>query len=235
MQKEQLIEKLQQELRDVKQQRTAAKSDPALHAARTAVKQFQSDRLARTHADLLADENTRPAARFFLDELYSAHDLAQRDTDLERIIPTMQKVLPYEPLHAVTEAIVLDALSERLDSAMARALGERFDQARYLEAYRSVAQRAERERQLDLVETLGRSLSSLVRIPMLSATLAVMGGPARLAGLGDLHAFLQTGFATFKRMRQPERFVETILSRERAILANIYAGRPDSFNPAASA
>jgi len=235
MQKEQLIERLQQELRDVKQQRQSGKSDPALHAARTAVKQYQSDRLARTHADLLADENTRPAARFFLDELYSAHDLAQRDTDLERIIPTMQKVLPYEPLHAVTEAIVLDALSERLDSAMARALGPRFDEAAYIDAYRSVTCRAERERQLDLVDALGRSLSALVRIPMLAATLALMGGPARLAGLGDLHAFLHTGFTTFKRMRQPERFVDTIVGRERAILANIYAGRPDPFNPAAPA
>ena len=127
-------------------------------------------------------------------------------------------------LQAITNAIVLDALSEQLDTAMAQRLGESFDAAAYADAYRSVATRAQRERQLALVQELGRSLCTLVRIPLISLTLSVMRTPAKLAGLGELQQFLERGFGTFKQMRQPAAFVATIVERERAISAAIYAG-----------
>src|SRR4051812_32459041 len=104
MKKQALIAKLRQQLATVKQERTAGRNDASMHAARTALKQFQSARLSRTHADLLANRDTHAAALFFLDELYGAHDLRQRDLDLERIVPTMQRMLTVEALHAITEA-----------------------------------------------------------------------------------------------------------------------------------
>ncbi|MDC8760105.1 FFLEELY motif protein [Janthinobacterium fluminis] len=229
MRKEDLVKTLEQQLRAVKAERQAAKREPALLAARTALKQFQSARLAHSHADLLAAPNSRAAALFFLDELYGAADLSQRDADLERIVPTMQRVLPLHALRAITEAIVLDALSERLDTAMARALGERFSERDYIDAYRTTTLHADRDSQLTLVKALGDSLCELVRLPFLSATLGLMRGPARLAGLGDLQRFLENGFNAFKHMRGPEVFVASIVGRERRMLDNIYGGRPRPF------
>jgi hypothetical protein len=229
MKKEQLVSTLAQQLSAVQAERSGARRDPALLAARTALKTFQSQRLAATHADLLASADTRDAALFFFDELYGAHDLSRRDADLERIIPTMQRVLPVNALQAITEAIVLDALSERLDTQMAQRLGPCFDQAGYIAAYRDATSAAERARQLDLVQALGESLCELVRIPFLSATLGLMRGPARLAGLGDLQQFLERGFHAFKRMRQPQRFVATIAERERLAMQRIQAGHPAPF------
>ena len=49
----------------------------------------QSARLARTHADLLNDPHYRPAAEFFLDELYGNRDFHQREQDLARVVPVM--------------------------------------------------------------------------------------------------------------------------------------------------
>lgn len=230
MRKEDLVTTLEQQLRALKAERLAAKGEPALGQARAALKRYQAARLAVTHADLLAAPDTRDAALFFLEELYGAHDLSQRDVDLERIIPAMQRMLSYEALHAITNAIVLDALSEQLDTAMARQLGSAFADEQYVAAYRGVSARAERERQLALVQELGNSLNRLVRIPLLSTTLAVMRGPARLAGLGQLQQFLERGFATFKKVRRRELFVETIVGRERRALANIYAGRAHPFD-----
>jgi hypothetical protein len=230
MKKEDLVKILEQQLRAVKAERQAATREPALLAARTALKRYQSGRLADTHADLLATPDTHDAAVFFLDELYGAHDLSQRDVDLERVIPTMQRVLSYEALHAITEAIVLDALSEKLDTAMARELGTGFTEAEYVAAFRSVTSRAERERQLDLVQELGDSLCELVRIPLLSLTLSLMRTPARLAGLGELQQFLERGFNSFKQMTKPKPFVGTVVERERQVLANIYATREEPFN-----
>lgn len=230
MKKEELVRKLGQQLAAVSAERQAAKREPALLAARTALKRYQSARLAVTHGDLLEDANTHDAAVFFLEELYGAHDLSQRDVDLERIIPTLGKMLSYESLHAITDAIVLDALSEKLDTAMARALGsDPITELAYIRAYRDVTAPDDRERQLALVQDLGDALCQLVHIPLLSFTLQVMRGPARMAGLGDLQRFLETGFTTFKKMKQPERFVETIVGRERQVMSNIYAGLLDPF------
>src|SRR5699024_5850678 len=107
MKKEELVQKLEQQLRLVATERQVARREPALLAARSALKRHQSARLAQTHADLLAAPNSHDAAVFFLEELYGAHDLSQRDIDLERIIPTLQRMLSYESLHTITEAIVL--------------------------------------------------------------------------------------------------------------------------------
>lgn len=230
MKKDELVQTLEQQLRTVQSERQDAKADPALLAARTALKQFQSQRLATTHADLLAAPDSHAAAVFFFEELYGAHDLSQRDADLGRIVPTMQRVLPVNALQTITEAIVLDALSEQLDTAMARRLGVAFGAADYVAAYRAVTTRAQRERQLELVHALGSSLCELVRVPFLSTTLSVMRGPARLAGLGDLQQFLERGFSAFKRMKQSHQFVATIIRRERLVLEHICAGRDDPFD-----
>ncbi len=230
MQKQDIIRKLEQQLRTVKAERQDSRRDAARHAARTALKQFQSVRLSRTHADLLAARDTGAAAQFFLEELYGARDLSQRDIDLERIIPTLQKILTVDALHAITEAIVLDALSERLDTAMALELGARFTDAQYAAAYRSATSRAERERQIELVQQLGDALVKLVRIPFLCTMLKVMRKPAQLAGLGDLQRFLEQGFNTFKAMKAPRQFVSSIVRREREVMANIYAGKAKPFD-----
>ena len=230
MKKDILVQRLAEQLKLVAAERQAAKHEPSLLAARVALKRYQSGRLAETHADLLANPNTHDAAQFFLEELYGSHDLSQRDIDLERIIPTLQKMLSYESLNTITEAIVLDALSERLDTAMARVLGADFTEGMYIAAYRTATMREERERQLDLVQQLGDSLCEMVKIPLLAVTLTIMKGPARLAGLGDLHHFLERGFTTFKKMKKPAQFVETIAGRERQVMGKIYDGRKEPFD-----
>ncbi len=230
MKKEKLAKKLEEQLRMVAAERQAAKRDPALLSARIALKRYQAARLTETHADLLANPNTRDAAQFFLEELYGSHDLSQRDVDLERIIPTLQKMLSYESLHTITEAIVLDALSERLDTAMARVLGTEFTEGMYVAAYRTATTREDRENQIALVRELGESLCDLVTIPLLAVTLSIMKAPAMLTGLGELHKFLDRGFTTFKKMKKPAQFVDTIVGRERQVMERIYEGRMDPFD-----
>ncbi|MCG2584427.1 hypothetical protein [Massilia sp. TS11] len=231
MKKQELLATLARELQAVKAERLAARQAPALLAARTALKDYQAARLARTHADLLADPDTQGAALFFLEELYGSHDLCQRDADLERVIPTMQRLLPTEALAAITDAIVLDALSEKLDTAMARALGPRFVEADYIAAYRKVCTPAERARQLALVAALGEALCQLVRIPLLSGTLKLMRKPAELAGLGQLQQFLERGFSSFRAMRRPADFVQTVVQRERALMDAYFSGSVSASGP----
>jgi hypothetical protein len=230
MNKDTLAAELESHLRTLAAEREAARRDPALLAARAAVKRYQSARLASTHPDLLAAPDSREAAAFFLNDIYGAHDLGRREADLERIVPSLHRLLPLESLHTITGAIALDALTEKLDTGMARVLGSGFGEAAYLAAYRDASAPDERTRQLDLVQQLGDSLCTLVRIPLLSLTLSVMRAPARLAGVAELHHFLERGFGSFKKMRKPAHFVNTIVGRERRAMGHIYAGRKDPFD-----
>ncbi|MEO8838203.1 MAG: hypothetical protein ABI351_05785, partial [Herbaspirillum sp.] len=107
--------------------------------------------------------------------------------------------------------------------AMAAQLGVHFDASDYARAYRHSTPQALREQQLQYVVAAGAALCKLVRIPLLKATLGVMRGPAKLAKLTELHGFLERGFAAFKVMQHPDRFVATVVARERRIMQELYA------------
>jgi len=233
------------------------RSPPASRGAVAAIKQFQRDRLARAHADLLQSERYRLAARFFLDELYGVKDFSFRDEELARMIPSMSRLLPSAALGALADAIELDAISEELDQAMAAlhesATGEAtqppgglpdaasrrvqphalppLTQARYDDLYRAVGRRSVRARQIDLVEEVGRELDRLVGKPFLFRVLKGMEGPARLAGLGRMQSFLVAGFEAFRHMRGAEDFIRTIAARERALMAATFSGPPGQKAP----
>lgn len=229
MEKHDIVAILRRHLRAVITERRAVIGHPEVAAARQALRQFQSARLANTHADLLAAKETRAAAQFFLEDLYGTKDFSRRDADIERIIPTMERLLPVSALRYIAEAIELDALSESLDSAMASQLGEHFTQDDYVHAYRLVASRAVREQQIAHVRSVGQSLAELVRRPLIGTTMVAMRSPAKLARLSELHQFLERGYSAFRQMKKPENFVETIVRRETEILQNLYAGKPDPF------
>ncbi len=192
------------------------------------LKHWQAARLARTHADLLAEPRYRDAARFFLDDLYGAKDFSQRDAELTRVIPTLTRLLPDAALSTLADAVELDALSERLDEALACALrpdsAAQITDQDYARAYRNSATRPEREHQLDLVLVVGRSLDRLVKHPLIGRLLAAMGGPARMAGLTAMHEFLVGGFEAFRRIGGASEFLRRIDARERLILRLLFDG-----------
>lgn len=230
MTKEETVALLRRELESVTAERRAAKDNPAAHAARVALRSFQAKRMAQTHADWLAASQSSAAAIFFLNDLYGPDDLTQRDANLERVIPTMERLLPVSALEAIVDAVALDALSEKLDAAMARKLGESFTEEEYIAAYAECTSRTDRKRQLDYVESVGNTLCELVRIPLMGSTLAVMRGPAKLANLEELQSFLERGFKAFKKMKRPQDFVATIIQREREIMDRLYSGKDKPFN-----
>jgi hypothetical protein len=221
-------ERLTAAAREVAQMRRRIAGDPALRRWSHAVKDWQSARLARTHADLLASERYHVAAHFFLEELYGAKDFAQRDSELERVLPLVTRMLPDAALATLADAVELDALSESLDEAVAAGLKtddpERIDEASYADAYRAAAPRERRLHQLDLVLGIGRSLDRLVRMPLLGGMLAAMAGPARLAGMATMHEFLSDGYSAFRALGGASEFLQRIDGRERTILEDLYGG-----------
>jgi hypothetical protein len=193
------------------------------------LKAWQSERLAHTYRDLLEEPRYRPAAAFFLEDLYGVKDFSARDAEVERILPTLIQMLPRRALLTLDEAMRMDALSESLDADMVaqlRRLGraDTIDEATYRDAYRACGRRSDREAQIALVASIGRSLERLTHVPMLGATLRLMKGPAKKAGLGNLQDFLESGFHAFREMGDASRFVATIDRRETEFMLRLLDG-----------
>jgi hypothetical protein len=203
--------------------REASRKSAQTGADRLTVRSFQQLRMAHTHSDLLRSERYGPAAKFFLTELYTTTDLAKRDADIERVIRILVKFLPDKAIATLVSALEMDALSERMDAALAAAArtaqGDarplKLDAQRYATAYLAVGDFDSRERQLELTEALGNALDKLSRMPLLLSLLKLMRAPAHAAGVGDLHNFLENGYAAFSHMNGGKEFVATIVSRER--------------------
>lgn len=230
--------RLERSAAEVARIRREIAGDAQLRARVHAVKDWQAQRLARTHRALLEAPRSARAARFFLDDLYGAKDFSRRDAELARLVPMMVRLLPNAALETIADAIEMDALSERLDLALARELQEAdaslITAARYADAYRSAGSRAEREHQLALIAGIGQSLDRLVRHPMIGRLLKTMARPARLAGLSEMQDFLVRGFEAFRAIGGASNFLETIERRERALLESLYAGASEGWDQTAA-
>jgi hypothetical protein len=205
---------------------TDRQRDPALSEALARVGAWQSSRLGGTYADLAAQPRYADAIAFFQSDLYGG-DFARRDADLARVVPLMVRMLPERVIATVAQAMELNALSQELDRLLLAALPRGSATptvAQYCRAFRAMGHRDLRERQVDLIVDIGNGLDGVVRKPFIHAALVMMRTPARLAGLGVLHDFLERGFDAFHRMDGATEFLATIDRRERALFDRIFAG-----------
>ena len=197
-----------------------------LASALDRIAQFQARRLDATYRDLARDSRYQDAIAFFRSDLYGPGDFSRRDTDLARVAPMMQRLLPSRVIATVTMAVQLSALSQELDRALLVKLGPDtlLSVAAYCIAYRACANRDVRAQQIALIGSVGRGLDRYVHAPLLRRTLAAMRVPARAAGLTTLQRFLERGVAGFARMGGASQFLETIDTRETALMNAIFAG-----------
>ena len=199
-------------------------------ALRMRLRGWQAARFERTYADLMASDRYRPAAEFFLSDLYGPKDFSERDEELERILPLITKILPASAVHTLAVGVELDLLSESLDSAMVQALvaaGQTAEagisEADYARAYRACDNRDGREAQIALILQIGDAIESLTRKPLLRAAIALIKGPAHASRMGALHDFLDRGFMAFRHMQGAAEFLAIIRERETLILARLFA------------
>ncbi len=227
--KHDISERLIQHMTAASALRAREQDDEAWRHDRHALRAWQAGRLASTHADLLESERYRPAAEFFLNELYGPKNFAERDAALARVQPMLSRFLPRSALETICRAVELDALSETLDAAMVDALragapGAAIEDETYAAAYRKVGRRAERDRQIALIRDVGEALDELTHHPMIRGMLRLMGGPARAVGLGALHTFLVRGFEAFAHMEGAAHFLDCIIEREQALSDQFFDG-----------
>ena len=219
-------ESILRSLRDVSAERQARAADAAFGQRVAVIKHYQHERFSHTYADLLSSKRFGGAAKFFLEDLYGPSDFSERDVQFARVVPALLRLFPKELVATVAELAALHALSERLDSAMARALPAALavNSQSYALAWRAVGDTESRERQVALMVSIGTALDRYTRNMLLRHSLRLMRGPAQAAGLAALQRFLETGFDTFRAMGGAEDFLSIIAGRERDLCKQLFDG-----------
>ncbi|HEY0502266.1 MAG TPA: hypothetical protein VGD42_02125 [Lysobacter sp.] len=200
------------------------------------LRRWQARRLEASFDRFLRDPRRRPAAQFFLNDVYNEHDFSRRDADIARVLPMMQKLLPSGLLETVADAIELGVLTHAFDLRMARALQHlagaprrRLDARLYADAYRRVGLPRLRGHQIDLIARVGLGLGHALRLPGVATLLRLSRRPARAAGVSELQGFLERGFDAFAQLGDADRFIAEIEADEREVSRRLFAGEPDPF------
>lgn len=222
-------------LKVVDAERERRSADPRLNARVAALKAFQQRRFSHTYADLLASTRYGAASRFFLDELYGPNDFTRRDRQFARMVPGMVRLFSDELVATVSTLAELHALSETFDTAMGLQFGdEAITAVGYIRAWQRAGRASDRERQIALTLSVAAALDRLTRKPLLRKSLFFMRGPARAAGLAELHRTLELGFDTFTMMNGAQEFIALVGSRERALAGALFAAGAEGSDEASS-
>lgn len=199
------------------------------------IRRWQARRLEASFDHFLRDPRRRPAAQFFLSDVYSDRDFSRRDADIARVLPTMQRVLPGALLETLADAIELGLLTHAFDLRLAQVLEgmaprqRTLDANLYAQAYRIAGLPRLRNHQIDLIARVGVDLANALRMPGVAMLLRLSRGPARAAGLAELQGFLERGFSAFAELGDARGFIDEIEADERDVSRRLFEGDPDPF------
>lgn len=175
-------------------------------------------RTGLVHQSALRDPATAIACGFFLSDIYPPEAQAWRDSQALDGAPKLCSMLPENAALALTHAIELDLLTERLDWMCCEALAGvdlgQADETELIDRMLLLPGQPARDAQAESMRMTGACLARLSTTPLIGATLKAMRLPARFAGLLELQDFLERGLAAFKTLADPIAFCDGLSARE---------------------
>jgi hypothetical protein len=178
-------------------------------------------------SDLLEPEGYAEAVDFIVSDLASV-GVSERDREIERAAPVIVRSLPAHPLETAAAAVELNASVLEINLGICRELlvdeelPPVISERDYFIACRRVSSFEECMGLVHLAADLGETLKRLVRVPLIGGLLRTMRKPAHAAGFGALQEFLETGYLTFRRISDIDRFLELLRVRMDQVFERIY-------------
>ena len=188
---------------------------------------WQLEYLLPLFSDLYEQEGYAEAIDFIMSDLAGV-GISNRDRDLERAAPAITSMLPLAALATIASAAEMNARVLKVNIGICRCLADggelpaTITERDYCIACRQASSLDECVELVHLITGLGKTLKTLVEIPMLGIMLRAMRGPAHAAGFGALQEFLQTGYGTFRQIPDIDHFLSEIESRMIGIFERIY-------------
>ena len=201
--------------------------EPALFESYDRFTRWQADYMLPLFSDLLEPEGYADAVDFVVSDLCGV-GVSERDHDIERATPVIVRSLPTHAMETAAAAVELNAAALEINTGIWNGLlvdGELpavITEAEYCRACRSAASFEEVMALVELAITLGETLKTLVRVPLIGFLLKTMRVPAHAAGFGALQEFLETGFVTFHEISDIDRFLDDLGARLEQVFKHIY-------------
>lgn len=193
---------------------------------------WQLQHLLPYFSDLHARDGYAAAIEFTMNDL-AGIGISRRDHDLERAAPVITSTLPLAALETIATAAEMNARILDVNIGICRCLlvgndlPTRITEYEYCVACRKASSLEECVELVHLVTALGRTLQSLVHIPMIGITLRIMRAPAHAGGFGALQEFLENGHRTFRQIPDIEHFLGEIEVRMVEVFERIYTAPLD--------
>ncbi len=209
-------------------------ADPGQLAQYDRFTRWQMDYLLTFFSDLHEQEGYADAIDYTMSDLAGV-GISDRDRDLERAAPVITRMLPTRALETIAAAAKLNERVLEVNLGIFRRLqvdGQlpaRISDRAYCAACREAVTLEECMELVHLAIGLGRTLKTLVRIPLLGGMLHAMHGPANAAGFGALHEFLDKGYTYFKAIPDLELFLDAIETRMGQVFEAIYTWPLEDF------
>jgi hypothetical protein len=201
--------------------------DPGFFESYDRFTRWQLDYMLPFFGDLLEPEGYAEAVDFIVSDLAGV-GVSERDRDIERVTPVVVRTLPAHPLSTAAAAVELNAYTLEINLGICRELlvdGElppNITVQDYVAACRNVSSYDECMDLVHLAVDLGDTLKKLVGVPLIGGLLRTMRAPAHAAGFGALQEFLETGYVTFRRISDINRFLELLHQRMGQVFERIY-------------
>ncbi|MGB5628658.1 MAG: hypothetical protein WBM45_03365 [Woeseiaceae bacterium] len=193
---------------------------------------WQLEYLLPFFSDLYARDGYSDAIDFTISDL-AGIGISSRDRDLERAAPAITTILPLRALETIAKAAEMNARVLEINTAICRCLlvgndlPAQITELEYCIACRKASSLDDCVELIHLITGLGRTLKSLVRVPMIGMTLRTMRAPARAAGFGALQEFLEKGYRTFRQIPDIDHFLSEIETRMIGVFVRIFTAPLD--------
>lgn len=153
--------------------------------------------------------------------------IADRDRELEKVVPVMTRFLPTKALKALALAMELNARVLAINLGIEGELRERIaagsiSERDYCLASRAVSSFEECQELVAMTRSAGESLEQIIRVPMIGSLLRSMRVPARMAGVADLQVFLEKGFRTITALDDVHEFLDIMDQRMTAVFRHVF-------------
>ncbi len=223
----QAAERFREQIRQSNELHLEYLHEPALREDYERFANWQLEHLLPFFSDLYEQEGYAEAIDFTMNDL-AGIGISNRDRDLERAAPAITRMLPLGALRTIAEAAEMNARVLKVNIAICRALlrdgrlPAHFTEIDYCIACRNAGSLRELVELVHLITGLGRTLESLIDIPMIGMTLRAMRAPAHATGFGALQEFLEKGYTTFRQIPDIDHFLSEIEERMVHVFTRIY-------------
>lgn len=202
-------------------ERIAAESDSALAAQLTAVRHWQSQKMAALHQPTANRYDGDALLAFLTQRFYLDADWSELTAHPERVAGRVHRII--NDARPLVIAVQLQESADRLDAQMAQALITQYGSAaisthRYVHAFRAVGSPALRRQQIRWVEELVHLLSGYADNRTAYWAFKLASGPARALGMGRTYAILADGFAAMRATRDLDAATQAAVATQERIL-----------------